>query len=935
MLRPLPKVVEVIKDKCVNCHACVAACPVKFCNDASGDTVEINSDMCIGCGQCLKACTHEARRPVDDTVVFVEALTRREPMIAIVAPAVAVSFPNEYLRLNGWLKARGVAAIFDVSFGAELTIKSYLDHIEKNKPDLVIAQPCPALVNYAEIYHPELIPSLAPADSPMLHTIKLIREFWPKFAGHKIAVLSPCIAKKREFAQTGLGDYNVTMANLREWFESENIRLSTFPEVDYDNPPAERAVLFSTPGGLLRTAERWNPDVNKVTRKIEGPHLIYDYLSNLDRLRLEKKAPLLVDCLNCELGCNGGTGTDSKNSSPDQVERLVEERSQRMQHKHRRWGPMSAYRSRKGIEKLVNRFWKPGLYARSYENRAKSNVIRTPSESELQNIYRQMEKHDEKDLFNCNSCGYGKCEVMATAIFNKLNRVENCHHYLLKKAEQAHAEIESLTHDSNRVFQYQNQELGKLALCLQTLAEGNIDWNWDIAEPDQASKPVYELFKKIFRNLDDVKHSIESLLKDSRTLTRAALEGDLAVRCDAARNRGEFARLVQEMNNILEAISRPVVMVSSNIERLSRGEIPPKVSEDFQGQFNVLKDSINNLIESLCGVSDVAQKIAAGDLLVDVRERSAQDQQMQAIAMMVKQLTQMFRQLNDGVHTLASSSTELSTISEQLASSSRDSSDRSALVASAVEQMSSNTVSVASSMEQTTMNLTTVATATEEMSVTISDIAANSEKARRIAQNASNQASGVSEIIKAMEKSAQEIGQVTETITSISSQTNLLALNATIEAARAGTAGKGFAVVANEVKELAQQTATATIDIRKKIAGIQDVTVNAIGDIENIGKIIKEVSDIIAAIASSIEQQASVTRSISSSISDASSGIRGVNVRMAEIALGTQEVAKDVARVNSASNEVTSSSQQVFASARELSKLAEQLRSMVGKFKIQ
>lgn len=81
MLRPLPKVVEVIKDKCVNCHACVAACPVKFCNDASGDTVEINSDMCIGCGQCLKACTHEARRPVDDTVVFVEALTRREPMI--------------------------------------------------------------------------------------------------------------------------------------------------------------------------------------------------------------------------------------------------------------------------------------------------------------------------------------------------------------------------------------------------------------------------------------------------------------------------------------------------------------------------------------------------------------------------------------------------------------------------------------------------------------------------------------------------------------------------------------------------------------------------------------------------------------------------------------------------------------------------------------
>jgi len=934
MLRPLPKVVEVVKDNCVNCHACIAACPVKLCNDASGDTVEIITDMCIGCGQCLKACTHDARRPLDDTASFMEALARHEPMIAVVAPAVSVSFPNEYLRLNGWLKARGVTGVFDVSFGAELTVKSYLEHIKNNKPDLVIAQPCPALVNYAEIYHPELLPSLAPADSPMLHTIKLIREFWPQFASHKIAVLSPCIAKKREFVQTGLGDYNVTMSNLKAWFEKENIRLISYQEVEYDNPPAERAVLFSTPGGLLKTAERWNPDVQKVTRKIEGPHTIYNYLNDLDRLRQEKKAPLLVDCLNCEMGCNGGTGTDIKHGSPDQVERLVEERSQHMQNRHRRWGPMSAYRTRKGLEKLISKYWKPKLYSRSYENRTQSNITRIPGPAEQKKIYEQMEKYEEKDLYNCNSCGYGKCEIMATAIHNNLNRVENCHHYLLKKAEHAHLEIEGLTQTSSKVFQYQNQELTRLADCLQSLSEGNVDWQWDITPPDTASKPIYELFQTIFQSLEKVRGSLASLISDSRTLTRAALDGNLSVRCDMTRNHGEFAKLVQEMNNILEATSRPIVMVSTNIERLSRGEIPPLVSEDYNGQFNVLKDSINTLIGSLHGVTAVAKKVAAGDLLVEVHERSSQDEQMQALALMVKQLSQVFRQLNDGVHTLASSSTQLTTISELLATNSSDSSDRSALVASAVEQMSSNTVSVASSMEQTTMNLTTVATATEEMSVTITDIAANSERARCIAQNASQQASGVSEIIKAMEKSAHEIGQVTETITSISSQTNLLALNATIEAARAGAAGKGFAVVANEVKELAQQTSIATIDIRKKIAGIQDVTVSAISDIENIGKIIKEVSDIIATIASSIEQQASVTRSIASSISDASGGIRVVNMRMAEIALGAQEVAKDVAKVNSASNEVTNSSQQVFSSARELSMLAEQLHSMIGKFKI-
>ncbi|NLI79838.1 MAG: 4Fe-4S binding protein [Candidatus Riflebacteria bacterium] len=934
MLRPLPKVIEVVKDKCVNCHACIAACPVKFCNDGHGDTVEINSDLCIGCGQCLRACTHQARLPVDDTKAFVEALARREPMIAVVAPAVAVSFPNEYLRLNGWLKSAGVVASFDVSFGAELTIRSYLEHVKTNTPELVIAQPCPVLVNYAEIYHPELIPYLAPADSPMLHTIKMIREFWPKYAGHRIAVLSPCIAKKREFFQTGLGDFNVTMTNLKEHFDSANIRLATFPEVDYDNPPAERAVLFSTPGGLLRTAERWNPGIRDLTRKIEGPHVIFHYLDHLDRLRREKKTPLLVDCLNCDLGCNGGTGTDAKDHSPDEVERLVEERNQVMQKRHRRWGPFSDYRTRNALERLVDRYWKPRLYGRQYENRSQSNLIRIPSEAEFKRIYEQMEKFEEKDHYNCNSCGYGTCERMAIAIHNQLNRPENCHHFLLNRSERARQEVDELTRTSDLVFRYQSGELAKLAACLQTLANGHIDWKWEVDAPEQATQAVHGLFQQIFQNLELVRGSLQNLLTDSHTLTDAALAGKLSTRADASRNQGEFAHLVQGMNNILEAVTRPLVVASGFIERLSRGEIPPRITEEYRGEFNLLIGSLNRLVESLEGVTVVAQRVAEGDLQIEVRERSDQDRLMQALGRMVKQVGQMFREVTTGIATLASSSTELSAISEQLAASTKGSSDRSTTVAAAVEQMSSNTVSVATSMEQTTMNLTSVATATEEMSATISEIASNSEKARRISASASQQANSVSEIIRAMEKSAQEIGQVTETITSISSQTNLLALNATIEAARAGVAGKGFAVVANEVKELAQQTSTATIDIRKKIAGIQDVTVNAIGDIESIGKIIKEVSDIIAAIASGIEQQASVTKSISGHIAEASQGVREVNRRMAEIATSTQEVSKDVMAVNRVHGEVTSSSHQVFASARQLSELAEQLRGMVGKFKI-
>lgn len=185
----------VNKDKCLNCHACITVCPVKLCNDGSNHHVSVNTNMCIGCGSCIDACTHEARVYEDDAQQFIDALQSGEKIVAIAAPAVAANFPNRYLQLNGLLKSWGVEAIFDVSFGAELTVESYLNHIKTNKPKCVIAQPCPAIVSYIQIYRPELIQYLAPADSPMLHTIKLTKEYYPEYRNHKVMIVSPCLAK--------------------------------------------------------------------------------------------------------------------------------------------------------------------------------------------------------------------------------------------------------------------------------------------------------------------------------------------------------------------------------------------------------------------------------------------------------------------------------------------------------------------------------------------------------------------------------------------------------------------------------------------------------------------------------------------------------------------------------------------------------------------
>ncbi len=232
-------------------------------------------------------------------------------------------------------------------------------------------------------------------------------------------------------------------------------------------------------------------------------------------------------------------------------------------------------------------------------------------------------------------------------------------------------------------------------------------------------------------------------------------------------------------------------------------------------------------------------EVARGDLTNDApAEFLARSDEIGLLAkakqLMITNLRQMVQEIAGGVHVLSSSSAELSANSGQMSEGGRQASDKAHAVAAATEEMTSNVASVAAGMEQTSTNLSSVASATEQMTATIGEIAGNSEKARRITEEATRQAERISEQMNHLGQAAQAIGKVTETITEISSQTNLLALNATIEAARAGSAGKGFAVVANEIKELAQQTAAATEDIKARVAGVQSSTAGGIAEIDKI-----------------------------------------------------------------------------------------------------
>ena len=283
---------------------------------------------------------------------------------------------------------------------------------------------------------------------------------------------------------------------------------------------------------------------------------------------------------------------------------------------------------------------------------------------------------------------------------------------------------------------------------------------------------------------------------------------------------------------------------------------------------------------------------------IDITARRAAEQNERDLMASLKQTMQM---VDKNAQSLASASEELSATAQQMSVNSDETSSQAGVVASASEQVS--------------RNVETVATSAEEMSATVREIAKSATDAARVAATAVRVASEATDRIGKLGTSSVEIGKVIKVITSIAQQTNLLALNATIEAARAGEAGKGFAVVANEVKELAKQTAAATEDISQKIEAIQGDTKSAVGAIEEISRIIGEISSIQNTIASAVEEQSATTNEIARNASEA--------------ALGSTEITRNIVSVSTAAGSTSEGASNTLLAAQELARLAAELRNVV------
>ena len=435
----------VDEDKCVGCNKCIVACPVKYANLAylapdGSNKVTLDHDRCIHCGACLEICDHDARSYTDDTERFFADLRKGTTISIVAAPAYRHNF-SFFKRINGYLKSCGVNVIYDVSFGADITTWAYLKGIETYHLDSVIAQPCPAIVNYIERYQPALIDKLAPIHSPTTCTAVYLKKY--KHVNNPIAFLSPCVGKADEFEDPnthGIISYNVTYKKLQEYIDANRIDVSRFPESEFDDMGCGLGLTFSRPGGLRENVEFHAPGA--FIRQVEGHDLAYPYLDKL-KTRVEKgqKLPLLVDILNCEHGCNLGTGTKKEISIDDvdyEINRLKQEK---LQEAARAIDVKSTHK----LFDYFNQNLQLTDFVRKYTNKSSYINLKEPTFVEKEQIFQNLHKKTKESReINCFACGFEFCDKLVTAIHNDASHLENCMYYNQHELEQQRNVAETL-----------------------------------------------------------------------------------------------------------------------------------------------------------------------------------------------------------------------------------------------------------------------------------------------------------------------------------------------------------------------------------------------------------------------------------------------------------------------------------------------------------
>jgi methyl-accepting chemotaxis protein len=352
---------------------------------------------------------------------------------------------------------------------------------------------------------------------------------------------------------------------------------------------------------------------------------------------------------------------------------------------------------------------------------------------------------------------------------------------------------------------------------------------------------------------------------------------------------GSFAVLV-----MARSITIPIKTLASDMTRLAEGQLELRVAGADRGdEIGAMARAVQFFKENMIRTAELAAEDAKA-----VNQRAAR-------ATRVGDLTDQF---ND----------DIGAVIKAVISASSELEGTASLMSKSADKTSGQAAGVAQSTEAASSNLQMVAAATDQLLDSVAEIARQVVQSAEIARRAASDGQRTNETVQGLSGAAERIGDVMKLISEIASQTNLLALNATIEAARAGEAGRGFAVVAAEVKNLAEQTAKATDEIRAQIGAIQTTSGGVVSAIQGMIVTIDEVNTITSSISSAVEEQSAATQEIAR------------NVQYAAKVFG--EISTNIAAVTGAANESGAAAGQVLGASEELSRQSERMRNHVETF---